>query len=82
MSSFSYARLLVNFMPLVSIAYHVVRFDCSDKITRLLIVCVSRKRNIIHRATQRQFLTIQCLNLLWLTQDFLQNKALHKGKSD
>lgn len=54
---------------------HMWRFQGPDKFTRLLIICVSRERNVIHRHLHWQFLAWHSCDLLRFRHDVLEIKS-------
>lgn len=53
---------------------HMWRFQGPDKLTGLLIICVSRERNVIHRHLQRKFLPWHGCDLFRFRHDMLGKK--------
>lgn len=53
---------------------HMWRFQGPDKLTSLLIICVSRERNVIHRHLQGEFLPWHSCDLFGFRHDVLEKK--------
>lgn len=60
---------------------HMWRFQGPDKFTSLLIICVSRERNVIHRHLQWEFLPWHSCDLFRFRHDVLEKKGTLIKKS-
>lgn len=54
---------------------HMWRFQGPDKFTSLLIICVSRERNVIHRHLHWEFLAWHSCDLFRFRHDMLEKKS-------
>lgn len=59
---------------------HMWRFQGPDKLTSLLIICVSRERNVIHRHLQGEFLPWHSCDLFRFRHDVLEKKSTSLNK--
>ncbi len=63
-----------DLLPYDIITYHMRRFQSSDELAGLLVVCMSREGDIVHGHLQRKLLSWHGGDLLWLRHDMLHRK--------